>query len=411
MYFSQIRVDPSDANIVYVVDQRVYKSTDGGREFQRLNGYGHVDQHAFWIDPDDSNHIMIGNDGSVDVSYDQGETWESLRSWAVGQPYHASVDMRRPYYVCTGLQDNGTWCGPSSVRGGNILAQDWYRAGGGDGFYSAIDPTDYNVLYVESQGGNMRRVNLATGEQERIRPNAPSERTPDSNIVPAPPEGMRIRWNWNTPLILSPHNSRVVYAGANHVFKSLDQGRTWTMSPDLTKNIDRDEVEIMGQRNALPRCRGIERGKECILSRNDGVSRYSTMASLSESRLVPGLLWAGSDDGNIQVSRDGGATWTEVGRNIPGGTMEYYVSRVEASHHDPGTAYVSLDGHRSDDTRPYVFVTRDYGQSWQSITSDLPEFGNVNTVPRIRTIRTCSTWAPRSASTSRWTRANHGTGS
>ena len=380
MYFSQLRVDPTNAEIVYVVDQRVYKSTNGGQEFALLEGYGHVDQHALWINPDNPDHLMIGNDGSVDVSYDQGEAWESLRTWAVGQPYHASVDMRRPYYVCTGLQDNGSWCGPSSVRTGQILSEDWYRVGGGDGFYTAVDPTDYATVYSESQNGNIRRMNLGTGVQVSIRPRPPSEDNDSTNIVPAPPIDTEIRWNWNTPVILSPHNPRVVYAGGNSLFKSLDQGDTWTMSPDLTKNIDRDEVQIMGQYNALPRCNNLDRGEECILSRNDGVSRYSTLVTIAESTLVPGLLWVGSDDGNVQVSRDGGATWAEVGQNIPGGTMGYYVSRVEASYFDPATAYISLDGHRSDDLRPHIFVTRDYGENWQSITANLPDHGNVHTV-------------------------------
>ena len=381
MYFSQLRVDPTNPDIVYVVDQRVYKSTDGAREFEQLEGYGHVDQHAFWINPNDGNHLMIGNDGSIDISYDQGEAWESLRTWAVGQPYHASVDMRRPYYVCTGLQDNGTWCGPSSVRTGQILAEDWYRVGGGDGFYSAVDPTDHAVVYSESQNGRVRRVDLRTGEQVNIQPRSPTEDDETSNIIPAPSVDTELRWNWNTPFILSPHNPRVVYAGGNNLFKSLDQGSSWTMSPDLTKNIDTDEVQIMGQYIALPRCSLLDRGEECILSRNDGVRNYSTMVTIAESTLMPGLLWVGSDDGNVQISRDGGATWTEVGRNVPGGgTMSYYVSRVEASHFDPATAYISVDGHRSDDLRPYVFVTRDYGESWQSISANLPEHGNVHTV-------------------------------
>ena len=380
MYFSQLRVDPTDPETVYVVDQRVYKSKDGARTFERLEGYGHVDQHAFWINPEDGDHLMIGNDGSVDVSYDQGEAWESLRTWAVGQPYHASVDMRRPYYVCTGLQDNGTWCGPSSVRTDGILTQDWYRVGGGDGFYSAVDPTDFNTVYAESQNGRIRRVSLTTGEQRNIQPQPPTEDSANTNIVPAPPVDTEIRWNWNTPFILSPHNPRVVYAGGNRLFRSLDQGDTWTMSPDLTKNIDRDEVEIMDQYNGLPRCDALDRGDECILSRNDGVRSYSTMVSVAESRLIPGLLWVGTDDGNVQVSRDGGTTWTEVGQNVPGGTMEYYVSRVEASHFDAATAYISLDGHKSDDLRPYVFVTRNYGESWESIGANLPEYGNVNTI-------------------------------
>ena len=380
MYFSQMRIDPNNPDIVYVVDQRVHKSTDGGQNFERLSGYGHVDQHAFWINPDDSDHLMIGNDGAIDVSYDQGETWEAFRRWAVGQPYHASVDMRRPYYVCTGLQDNGSWCGPSQVRNGDILSEDWYRVGGGDGFYTAVDPTDYTVVYSESQNGNIRRTSLETGEGGGIRPRAPSENNPNSNIVPTPEVGTEIRWNWNTPFVLSPHNPDVVYAGGNRLFRSMDRGETWTMSPDLTRNVDRDGVELMGLANSLPRCNRLDRGEECILSRNDGVSRYSTIVSVAESRLVPGLLWVGTDDGNVQVSRDGGATWTEVGQNIPGGTMGYYVSRVEASHFDAGTAYASVDGHKSDDLRPYVFVTRDYGESWESIASNLTEYGNVNTV-------------------------------
>jgi photosystem II stability/assembly factor-like uncharacterized protein len=380
MYFSQIRVSPTDPDLVYVVDQRVWKSRDGGRTFERLNGYGHVDQHAFWIDPSNHDHLIIGNDGAVDVSWDQGETWESLRGWALGQPYHASVDMRRPYYVCTGLQDNGTWCGPSLVRDGPILSQDWYGVGGGDGFYTAVDPTDPTMLFSESQNGNIRRVDLRAGESQRIRPFAPEEDDPETNIVPAPSVDLEIRWNWNTPFILSPHNPRTIHAGANRFFTSRDRGEHWTMSSDLTKNIDRDDIEVLDLSNDMPRCRQLDRGVECILSRNDGVSRWSAIASVAESPLVPGVLWAGTDDGNIQVSQDGGTTWTEVSSNLPGGTTRYYVSRVEASHHDVATAYVSIDGHKSDDLRPYVYVTRDFGENWTDISSNLPDYGNANTI-------------------------------
>ena len=398
MYFSQIRASPQDADLVFVVDQRVHKSTDGGASFETLQGYGHVDQHAVWIDPTDDDHIMIGNDGSIDITWDQGETWEALRTWAVGQPYHASADMRRPYYVCTGLQDNGSWCGPSSVRSGPILPQDWYRVGGGDGFYTAVDPTDYTVIYSESQNGNIRRSSLTEGETNSIRPRGPGGRGgrggggrggggrgggrggAPPNIVPVPEPGTEIRWNWNTPFIISPHNADTIHAGGNHFFTSPDRGETWRMSPDLSKNIDRDEVQIMGFYNAVERCRQNSRGVECIPSRNDGVGSWSTIASLAESPLVPGILWAGTDDGNIQVSRDSGATWTEVSRNLPGGTTEYYVSRVDASAHDAATAYVSIDGHKSNDLRPYVYVTRDYGETWTDISSDLPEYGNVNTI-------------------------------
>lgn len=399
MYFSQIRASAQDPDLVYVVDQRVHKSRDGGATFETLQGYGHVDQHAFWIDPTDHDHMMIGNDGSVDITWDQGETWESLRTWAVGQPYHVSADMRRPYVVCTGLQDNGSWCGPSSVRQGSILAQDWYRVGGGDGFYTAVDPTDFTVVYSESQNGNIRRGNLIDGETTSIRPRGPRGQGEQGgrggrggrggggrrgggppNIVPTPEPSTEIRWNWNTPFIISPHNADTIHAGSNHFFTSRNRGETWRMSPDLTKNIDRDEVQIMGFYNALERCQQNSRGVECIPSRNDGVRNWSTIVSIAESPLVPGVLWAGTDDGNIQVSRDGGATWTEVSRNLPGGTTEYYVSRVDASAHDAGTAYASIDGHRSNDLRPYVYVTRDYGESWTDISSNLPEYGNVRTI-------------------------------
>ena len=393
MYFSQIRVSPQDPQLVYVVDQRVHRSRDGGITFERLDGYGHVDQHAFWIDPDDHDHMMIGNDGSVDVTWDQGETWESLRNWAVGQPYHASVDMRRPYTVCTGLQDNGSWCGPSSVREGLILAQDWYRVGRGDGFYTAVDPTDPNTFYSESQNGNIRRGDLRSGEIGSIRPRTGGGGGGrggrggggrggggEPNIAPVPDPDTEIRWNWNTPFIISPHNPDTIHAGANRFFTSRNRGDTWTMGPDLSKNIDRDEVQIMGVYNAVERCRQNQRGIDCIPSRNDGVSNWSTIASLTESPLVPGVLWAGTDDGNIQVSRDGGVTWNEVSRNLPGGTTQHYVSRVEASHHDAATAYVSIDGHKNGDLRPYVYATRDYGETWSDISANLPQYGNVNTI-------------------------------
>ncbi len=380
MYFSQIRVSPVDADLVYVVDQRVHKSRDGGRTFERLDGYGHVDQHAFWIDPANHDHLLIGNDGGVDESWDQGATWASFRSWSVGQPYHASVDMRRPFHVCTGLQDNGSWCGPSHVRSGPILAEDWYRVGGGDGFYTAVDPDDPGIVFVESQNGNLRRVNLHTGETTRIRPTPPDDDDPATNIVPAPSVDLEIRWNWNTPLVLSPNNPRTVYAGGNRLFVSRDRGETWTMTRDLTKAADTDTMRVMGLSMDLPRCRPLDRGQPCILSRNDGVSNWSTITTIAESPVQPDVLWVGTDDGNVQLSRDGGTTWTEVSANLPGGTTLYYVSRVEASPHDAATAFVSIDGHKSDDLRPYVYVTRDWGQTWTDIAADLPPFGNVNTI-------------------------------
>jgi hypothetical protein len=200
-----------------------------------------------------------------------------------------------------------------------------------------------------------------------------------SNIVPRPDTSVRIRFNWNTPLLLSPHDPSTLYTGGNRFFVSRDRGTTWAMSADLTKGIDRDTRELMGVKLSLPTCSRQRRG-ECILSRNDGVSAYGTITTIAESRVAPGVIWVGTDDGNVQVSRDGGATFAEVGKTIPGGTKEYYVSRVEASNFDAGTAYISLDGHRSDDLKPYIFATRDFGATWTPIAGNLPASGNVNTV-------------------------------
>jgi hypothetical protein len=337
MYFSQIRVDPTNENIVFTAGLPVFKSTDGGKTFRELDGFGHVDQHAIWLNPKNGEHVMIGNDGSVDVSYDGGENWESLRAWSMGQAYHASADMRRPYWVCTGLQDNGSWCGPSSLRGGAILAQDWWRSGGGDGFYSQMDPSNSNIIYTESQNGNMNRIDLSTGEQVSIRPRgagggrgqgggaAGGEETPGggagqqgggSNIVPAPPG------RHSNALELEHADSDLAAQPEHHLhgrellLQVAQSWDTWTMSADLTKQINRDNLEIMGMKGSLPSCNRNTRGQQCILSRGDGTNSYGNIISLAESPLLPGVLWLGTDDGNVQLSRDGGSTWTEVGKNI-----------------------------------------------------------------------------------------------
>jgi hypothetical protein len=401
MYFSQIRVDPQNPNNVYVAGLPIAKSLDGARTFVTLdnaggnNSPGHVDVHAIWINPRNPNHIMNGNDGGLDISYDQGRHWISVKSMAAGTFYAVSYDMRRPYWVCGGLQDNGSWCAPSSKRANvGILNSDWFRIGGGDGFYTQQDASDYNIVYAESQNGNTNRINLRTGEGGSIRPNAPPPppqvdvpsaagrggqaagggrgggRGGTPNVVNGAP-GDQYRYNWNTPFQLSSHNPAVVILGGNRVFKSYDRGETWIASPDLTKQYDRNTHEIMGQP-----------GNVTMLSKNDGISNYSTVISVSESPITPAVLWAGTDDGNVQVTRDNMATFTEVGRNLPGlpaGHM-HWVSRVVASAHDTARAYVAVDGHRSDDLKPYVFVTNDFGRTWTSISANLPAYGNVQVI-------------------------------
>jgi len=419
MYYSQIRVDPSNPENVFVGGLNFSKSTDGGKKFTSLQqGIAHSDHHAIWVDPKNGNHLLIGNDGGLDVSYDQGATWEFINTIPAAQFYAIAADMRKPYYVYGGLQDNGSWGGPSQTRSNaGITNADWFRTGGGDGFYSQADPNDYNVVYSESQNGSMSRTDLRTGRSVSIRPRAAARRggggaggggggrrggaqpgaspspTPEdpqaalaaiaaqqgfggfgglaatSNIVPAPSPGEQFRFYWNTPIVMSPHNSRILYVGGDRFFKSLDRGDTWTASADLTKHVDRNKLSIMGVKGSDP-----------MASKNDGYTSFSYIVTIAESPLMPGILWVGTDDGNIQVSKDGGATWTNVSKNVPGVGEMYHINRVEPSHYDAGTCYLAVDGHRFDDLKPYLFVTRDYGATWSSIVSNLPAWGTVNVV-------------------------------
>jgi hypothetical protein len=404
--------------VIYVAGLPVAKSLDAGKTFATLNeagGYGdpgHVDQHAIWVDPRNPKHLMIGNDGGLDISWDQGRSWDFVNTMATGLAYWVSADMRRPYYVYIGLQDNGSWGGPSATRNRNgIVNSDWFGIGGGDGFQTAVDPTDPNVVYTESQDGNTNRYDLRTGRSQSIRPRgvvqgrggrgeqtpatpataapgaaapgAPGAVTPQQQAAPGgggrggPPNVLNAgptdayRFNWNTPFMLSPHNPSIVWLGGNRLFKSYNRGDTWIASADLTKQIDRNTIALMG----AP-------GDRTQLSKNDGVVAYSTIVSVSESPVMPGVVWAGTDDGNVQVSRDGGLTFTEAGKNMTGlpANHLYWISRIESSHFDPATAYVSIDGHRSDDLKPYLFVTHDYGKTWQSLVNNLPAMGNIQVV-------------------------------
>ena len=382
MYYSQIRVDPSNENVVYVGGVNPAKSTDGGKSFTRLSGMGHVDNHAIWINPNDPDHVMYGNDGGLDVSYDGGESWESVRVNGLSLPYHVSVGMDRPYTVCTGLQDNGSWCGPSHVRTQAIRSWHWVSVGGGDGFQTQIDPTDPNILYSESQNGNIRRYNLLAGEQIGIRPNANAGRGGGPTIVPAPEEGTSLNYNWNSPIRLSPHNPSTVLFGGNRMFISTNRGDTWRMTEELGKGIDVTQRTLLEYSYSLPGCgRGAGPGEDCIPSKGDGVqgSEFKTIIEIAESPVVPGIYWAGTADGNVQVSQDGGRTWTETSANLPGGSREYWVSGLEASYFDAATAFVSLDGHHSNDFAPHLFKTTDYGRTWTSLAGDLPR-GNIYTV-------------------------------
>jgi photosystem II stability/assembly factor-like uncharacterized protein len=363
MYYSQIRVDPNDPERVYAGGANLYRSSDGGKTFTADAASGvHSDHHALWIDPGNSNHLILGGDGGVDVSFDRSRNWRQINNMILAQFYEIGVDMRDPYYVCGGLQDNGSWCGPSntlSTQG--IRNRDWYNVGSGDGFYTVIDPNNPDIMFAESQGGNVLRVDLKTMERTYVRPSgSPDEagELPDFN------------WNWNTPVVISNHDPATIYLGSNVLFKSTDRGFTWEqISPDLTKQIDRDTLQIMGVTLSRP-----------LLSRNDGISSYGNMTTIGESALNPDLIYVGTDDGNVQVTRDGGATWVDLTGNFPGLPERTYVSRVVPSQHVEGRVYAAFDGHRNDDFDPYVYVSEDYGESWRSIVDGLPPLWSVNII-------------------------------
>ena len=326
MYFSVLRVDPNNADHVYLLGVSQYKSLDGGLSFDANFGRDvHADGHALWVDPRDGKHMIVGVDGGVYHTYDQGKTWDHLNTMALGQFYHVAISPKYPYYVYGGLQDNGTWGGPAlSLDGSGPVNEDWLSVGGGDGFMCRVDPNDPDLVYSTSQGGAMNRRHMKTGERASIRPRQPDEGQP------------QYRFNWNTPFILSHANSRVFYAGGNYVFRSLDRGNNLEkISPEIT------------------------------------LTKRGSATALSESPLNANVLYAGTDDGALWVTKDGGKEWQEIGKNmnLP---APRWVSTIEASRFAEGRVYVCLDGHRSNDDDPYVLVSEDFGKSWKSIRGNLP---------------------------------------
>jgi photosystem II stability/assembly factor-like uncharacterized protein len=360
-YYSQIRIDPNNDKKVWVLGAPLYMSEDGGRTFTQARGQGiHSDHHAMWINPNDSDHILLGNDGGVDVTHDSGKTWDFLNNMPLGQFYEIAFDMQKPYQLCGGLQDNYTWCGPSAnhqtVGIGN---EEWINVNGGDGFHARIDPEDANTIYVESQDGGLNRRDLRTGESKSIRPQEDNDKAP------------RYRFQWNSPLIISPHDHNTIYYGGNHLFKSTDHGDSWVrLGEDLTSGQDREKQTILGKTI-----------DNTTLSRHDGVVDWPCITAIAESPVKADVLWAGTDDGYLQMSRDGGKTWTNVYSHLQGAAKGGYISRIEASYRDAGTAYVTVDNHRSADFGVYIYKTTNYGDSWTRINNGIPpEAGTVHVV-------------------------------
>ena len=350
MYFSQIRIDPNNDLRIYVLGVQIHISDDGGKTFIE-NGALHSDHHAMWINPKNSNHIIDGTDGGIGISWDKGATWEAIYNMDLGQFYHVTYDMETPYNVCGGLQDNYTWCGPSAVRSRTGIANDqWFQIHGGDGFEAQIDPKNSRIIYAESQDGNISRIDKVSNERKSIRP------------LPARGEAP-YRWNWNTPILMSPHDPATIYVGANKVFKSTDRGQSWTaISPDLTSATNRDELPLMGVT-----------GKEIMIARNDGVQSYGNIVQLVESTRTAGVLYAGTDDGRVHMTRDGGKTWTDITSRFKGVPANAYVSRLTASAHDVNVVYATFDNHRADDYGTFIYASVDGGNNFRSIGEGIPK--------------------------------------
>src|ERR1051326_1661487 len=283
MYFSQLRVDPNNDQKIWLGGVNIYMSVDGGKTFDQSRFRNvHSDVHAIWIDPANSDHLLIGCDGGVWVTYDSGRNWRHLNNIALGQFYEVAYDFQKPYRICGGAQDNYSWCGPSSsTQQLGIGNEDWITVQGGDGFYNRIDPSDPNIIYAESQDGNLARRDLRTSEQKSIRPLEPNDTAP------------RYRFQWNSPLMISPHDPKTIYYGGNHLFKSTDRGDNWeVLGEDLTTGAQRDQQKIFGKA-----------ADNATLSRNDGVVAWPCITAIAESPVKAGMLWVGTDDGNVQMSR------------------------------------------------------------------------------------------------------------
>ena len=388
-YHGRIRIHPANDSLIYIVSRDFQYSTDGGKTYQQ----GHPwrtdggDDHDLWISPQNGDVMLMATDQGARMTIDGGASVLSLNNMAIGQYYAIGVDQRDPYWVYGGLQDNGGWAVPSNSRdGAGILTDHVTVINGGDGFHMQVDPTDWRTVYTTTHVGYFGRLNRETGERHFITPRPHTivnfddvydpdfdERPIDYTINPgdywtwgdmsdpsingsALPS--QFRYNWNSPLVLSPSNPRTIYVGGNYLFKSVDQGESWRIiSPDLTKNDP-------ATRNSM--------NSGGLTKDVTGAENHHTIYTIDESPLNPGVVWVGTDDGNVQVTRDGGATWTNVSAAIPGMPDGIWVSRVEASTFDEATAYVTLDGHWIGDTNPYVYKTTDFGATWADISSNIP---------------------------------------
>lgn len=356
-YYTRVRVDPTNENKVYAVASPLFLSLDGGRNFQRISPNTHIDYHALWIDPLNPKRLWQGQDGGVAVTTD-GKNWEYINNLPIGQFYQVFADNREPFYNLTGgLQDNGTWTGPSRNREpSGILNDDWRMISFGDGFYAITNQDNPDLFLTESQGGSVVKTDMRNREQQTV--------VPYFGLGGAA-ENDKYRFNWNAPLILSPHDKNTVYLGGSVVFKSTDFGKTWTaISPDLTTQNPARLKDAGGP----------------VFTENTSAEAFETIISISESPLDANMIWAGTDDGNLQLTTDGGKNWTNLSKNVPKMPSDSSISHIEPSRTNAKTAYVAVDRHKFDDYQPYVFKTIDGGKNFTNITGNLPEKAYVHVV-------------------------------
>ncbi len=358
-YYNEIIADPVDVDRVYSLNTFTMVTVDGGKTFNRLgNKSRHVDDHALWINPKNPDYLLIGGDGGVYESFDRGASWNFKANLPITQFYRVSVDNTKPFYfVYGGTQDNNSMGGPSRTTSQmGIVNSDWFVTNGGDGFESQIDPEDANIVYAQAQYGDLVRYNKKSGESMGIKPQEGKDDAP-------------YRWNWDSPLIISPHSHTRLYFAANKLFRSDDRGDSWqVISPDLTRQIDRNKLPVMGKVWSVD-----------AVSKNASTSLFGTIVSLTESPLKEGLIYVGTDDGLVQVTGDGGKNWRKIDK-IAGVPDMTYVSCLLASQFDAGTVYAAFDNHKNADFKPYLMKSTDAGKSWKSIAATLPDSGAVYTI-------------------------------
>ena len=356
MYYARVVADPKNVDRIFVMNVSLRESLDGGKTLHKVNEVNHHgDNHAMWIDPDDTKHWLFGSDGGMYETHDDAMSWEFKANLPTVQFYDVAVDNATPFYhVCGGTQDNFSWCGPARTRDLNgIVNSDWYVTTGGDGFRSQVDPVDPNTVYSESQYGVLVRYDKPTGQELVLQPLEGKGEPP-------------LRWNWDSPIIVSPHSHTRLYFAANKLFRSDDRGDTWkAISGDLTRQIDRNKLPVMGK----------VWGPDAV-AKNQSTSFYGNIVALAESPKKEGLIYVGTDDGLIQVTSDGGANWTKY-EKFAGVPEMTYVSRLAASNHDENTVYAAFDNHKNEDFKPYLMKSADAGKTWTSIVGDLPENGPV----------------------------------